>query len=122
MASNKDIYELLQKIGNGEGIEGIKSSLDELKQDIHEIKEEIFNKQDSLRNRVTYLEKEDGYLKDKLKKLDGTLVHVKEIERRLEVIELRLKSKSDLWSKAWLHILLVGLGFIVIFVLERVIG
>ena len=98
MATNKEIFDYLQKIGNGDGIQGIKENLDDLKDDIAEIKDEVFNKQESLRNRVTRCEAEINYIKEKL------------------------KSKSELWSKAWLHILLVSLGFLTIFILERIIN
>ena len=126
---NDEILLALHKLGNGEGIQGIKENLDDLKKDIHEIKEEIFNKQDSLRNRVTSNEKEVEYLKQKITKLEERLDELEQLEGivtqaniRIEAIEMKLQSKSEIWSKAWLHILLVGLGFITIFVLERVLS
>lgn len=70
MASIKEVYSLLEKLANGEGIAGIKSNLDslnekytqlskdveEIKKDYKEIKEHGFANEDSLRNRIAKLE------------------------------------------------------------------
>lgn len=105
LAQNETILKAIEELTNGAGIGGLRNDVkvlsekfDALASDVHKIKEQGFNEEDSLRNRVNDLEKEVQYLKDKL------------------------KSKSELWSKAWLHILLVGLGFLTIFVLERLIS
>ena len=104
MATVKQVYELLEKMANGDGLVGIKNNLELLNdkfetisKDVEEIKQEGFHGQESLRTKLTLLKKSVDNIKT------------------YEIAELKRKFETNSQNKNKIYLQVVG-GFILLVV------